>query len=471
VRVWGNHPSVVLYLTTFNTCGYPWAQQPSKVDDLTYVHPGKKEARALALRSDAILSEHDATREPYHNCSGNLTKFYTTMHYMSFGLPMQEREDWPSKWARTRKTAFMPSELGLPYQGQFRDFTYGLRGQRLFVEHAARYFGDAIYETVGGDTPEMYTERYLADGRLNPVVLTIKSFVARQHIRAWRGYDVSGLGIFAERGYCFPINWQNQKFPVDWQNLKTWGIKPDKMHIENRWHDLTNPTPYYDVLAQSLSPVMVTIGGRPGRFNEKDHTYFAGEEIEKQAIVINDRLEPLKVTFVLTLTDDDGKPVRKLKLAGWRQNAVVQPGEVCKKVFRLTAPDCTKRSQFHIELRALHDNEVVGSDRFAIQVFPRRPLAAAPGVAIGVYGRRGLTCSVLEQAGVAFREVASPGNCAGLKLLVIGRETLSDAVDPFLEELEASGAIDAGLNVLVFEQRECTWPTCSSRRPANATSS
>jgi hypothetical protein len=455
VRVWGSHPSVVFYLTTFNTCGYAWAQQPSKVDDLNYVPASKKEARSLALRSDAILSEYDPTRVAYHNCSGNLTKLYTTMHYMSFGLPIQEREDWPSKWSRTRRTAFMPSEVGMPYQGQFRDFTYGLSGQRLFVEHAARYFGDDIYRTVVGDTPEMYSERYLADGRLNPVILGIKSFVAEHHIRAWRGYGVSGLGIFGEDGFCYPVNWANQKFPVGWKNLKTWGIKPDKMHIENRWYDLTKPTPYYHVLAECLSPIMVTIGGRPGRFNEKDHAYFSGEEIEKQAIVINDRLEPLKLSFELQLTDDDGQAVRDLKLDGWRQTLVVQPGEVCKKAFRLEAPDCAERRQFHIGLRVVHEGKDVGSDQLAIQVFPREPITALPSTAIGVYDRRGLTRAVFERAGVPFRQVSAVADCAGLKLLVIGRETLSDAVDPFLQKLEASGAIRAGLNVLLFEQGEC----------------
>lgn len=455
VRVWGNHPSVVFYLTTFNTCGYAWAQQPSKVDDLDYEPVQKKEARALALRSDAILAEYDPTRVPYHNCSGNLTQLYTTMHYMSFGLPIQEREDWPSKWSQTRRTAFMPSEVGMPYQGQFQDFTYGLAGQNLFVEHAARYFGDSIYRLIDGATPEMYTQRFLADGSLNPVVLASKSFVARQHIRAWRGYDVSGLGIFGEQGFCFPVNGGNQRFPVDWKNLKTWGIKPDKMHIENRWYDLAKPTPFYGVLAESLAPVMVTIGGRPGHFNEKDHAYFAGEEIEKQAIVINDRLESLKLSFELALTNENGEVVRKLKLAGWSQKEVVQPGEVCQKVLRLEAPDCAERSQFHIELRVLHEDKIVGSDRFAIQVFPRPPAVVSPAAAIGVYDRRGLTSAMLVRANVPFRKVASVGDCANLKLLVIGRETLSDAADPFLQELEASGAIDAGLNLLVFEQREC----------------
>lgn len=455
VRTWGNHPSVVFYLTTFNTCGYAWAQLPSKVDDLTYERPDKKEARALALRSDAILAEYDSTREPFHNCSGNLTKLYTTMHYMSFGLPIQEREDWPSKWNRTRKTAFMPAEVGLPYEGQFCDFTYGLSGQKLFVEHAARYFGDSIYRMVTGETPEMYTEHFLADGSLNPVVLAIKSFVAGHHIRAWRGYDVSGLGIFGEQGYCFPVNWQNQRFPVSWENLKTRGIKPDKMHIENRWYDMTRPTPYYHVLNECLSPIFVTIGGRPGHFNEKDHAYFAGESVEKQAIVINDRMEPLSVTFALELRDENNTVVQQLAPDDGIRTAVIPPGETCGKPFRLTAPECSERRQFHIEFRAIHDGKTVGTDRLPIQVFPRQSATVAPSARIGVYDRRGLTASVLEQAGIPARRVTAPEDLAGLDLLVIGRETLSETIDPLLSKLEASSAIEKGLNMLVFEQHEC----------------
>ena len=61
------------------------------VNNFTYIPKQRAKARETILSSDKIITDCDNTRAIFHNGSGNKTKLYTTMQYMSFGLPLQER--------------------------------------------------------------------------------------------------------------------------------------------------------------------------------------------------------------------------------------------------------------------------------------------------------------------------------------------------------------------------------------------
>jgi hypothetical protein len=455
-RVWGNHPSVCFYLLTFNNCHYPWAEQPSKVDDLTYEPPHKKEARDLARQANQIYAEIDPSRVVWHNASGNLTELYTTMHYLSFGVPLQEREDWPRRWAETRKTAFMSAELGFPYQEQFFDFDYPeRRGPILLLENTARYFGDAAYRLAVGEAPfQAYTDNqyFYDDLKLRPAVLAIKSLFARNHLRAWRGYDVSGLGIFAEETAMFRQVYQNRSESPGIANLKTWGVKPDKMHMEHRFKDLSQASEYAGVLADCLAPVLVTIGGSAENFNEKDHAYYVGEEITKQAIIINDTEASLVANLRVALLAADG-----VVLQEFTQALAVAPGEVYKHPFTVTAPAADQRASCRLVLEVNQGDTRIGQDEFSLQIFPRRQQPLALSSRIGLYDKSGKTRALLEKAGVTFRDIATLADLDGVGVLVVGRETLGTEADPLLRQIENSGLIDRGLNLLVLAQKECNF--------------
>ncbi|OGV62715.1 MAG: hypothetical protein A3K19_24420 [Lentisphaerae bacterium RIFOXYB12_FULL_65_16] len=454
VRAWGNHPSVCLYLATFNTCHYSWGLMPSMVTDLAYQPPRKEEARALALHSEQILRELDPTRVVYHNASLNLTQLYTTMQYMSFGMPLQEREDWPSLWSRTRLTAYMASEFGLPYISQYCDFAFPRTDAiMLFAEHAARYVGDAAYGMVEAESPVLQPlakGAFLDDGRLRPEVLAVKSLFARNQIRAWRGYDVSGMGIFGEESVAYQYDFENRSVAPDLPKVKSWGVKPDRMHLEHRRPLLDKPTSYFAAMKDALRPVLVTIAGSGENFNEKDHAWFAGAKIEKQAMVVNDTLEALPLAITVEFLDATGKALDRFAC-----EATVAPGEVLLRPFVFTAPAVTVRTACQLRLRAERSaGGAVGVETFAIQVFPPAP-ALTDLVDVGLYDPRGLTRAWLTQARVRFRPVSLLADAKGLRALVVGREALGAARDTVLAGVEQDGLLEAGLNVLVFEQGEC----------------
>lgn len=446
----GNHPSVLLYLNDFNKTHYALCQHPAMVNDYAYKPRGREAARRNILKGDAVWASIDPTREIFHNAGGNLTKLYTTMHYMSFGLPLQEREDWPSQWLRTN--LFMDSEFGLPYAGQFLDFDQSAvhRSKFLLTEHAARFLGDGAYDlsTEGHGRMKGLFEQMWVGNEVRPDFLAVKTAMASNHLRAWRGWDTSGIGIFAENAATFyktgprDYLWSNDlRFPEP----KAMGVKPDAIFFDARYEDVARPGAYQGVLARALEAVKVHLIHEAPDWNGKDHAYFAGEAVGKQALVLNDRSTELRAR--LTLRAFGGGAAFALQT-----NVVVAPGEQARIPLRFQAPATDRKLRLQIEARL----EAAGAsslDQLEIQVFPRE---AAPRVeGVGLYDPRGLTTRAFAAAGIPFRKVASASDVQGLKLLVVGSETLAPMADPLLGEVESRGFLDRGLALLVFEQRAC----------------
>ena len=124
------------------------------------------------------------------------------MHYMSFGVPLQEREDWPSHWAKTKKIAFMPSEFGFPYNAQFLDFDAPNdrgNGKILMTENCARFFGEEAYALSVKPAARVgekfsytcFDENFREGTVLDPLFLKTKTLVASSMLKSWRSYGVS----------------------------------------------------------------------------------------------------------------------------------------------------------------------------------------------------------------------------------------------------------------------------------------
>ncbi|MBN8219197.1 MAG: hypothetical protein J0L75_21335, partial [Spirochaetes bacterium] len=453
IRDWsGNHPSILLYLNDFNKTHYALCQHPAMVNDYAYKPRGRETARRNILKGDAVWEAVDPTRGIFHNAGGNLTKLYTTMHYMSFGLPLQEREDWPSQWLRTN--LFMDSEFGLPYPGQFLDFDQSAihRAKFLLTEHAARFLGEGAYDLATEEHGRMkgLFEQMWVGGEVRLDLLAVKTLFASNHLRAWRGWDTSGIGLFAENAVTFRKTgvreyiWSNDlKYP----NPKAPGVKPDAIYFDARFEDVSRPGAFQGVLARALAPVAVHLIHEAPAWNAKDHAYFAGETVGKQALVLNDRSTALRARLVVRAVGS-GAPAFT-----FRTNVAVPPGEQWRIPFRFQAPMAEKKLNFQLEARLEPEGETAVADSFQVQVFPREAAPRLEGV--GLYDPTGLTARLLAAAGIPARKVASAADAAGLKLLIVGSEVLSPMADRLLAEVEAGGLLERGLSLLVFEQRAC----------------
>jgi beta-galactosidase len=448
VRAWGSHPSLAMHLATFNDCWYALGQHPQAPLLADYRPMGKDATRARALAWEAALREADPGRPVYHNASGNLTPLFTTMHYLSFGVPLQEREDFPAAWSAVRPNVLFPSEIGLPYFEQFKDFDFPERnhGPLLTVEHAARYLGDRAYALA--DSPSLrdtvLNKPYDGD-RARPELMALKALFAERSLRGWRAWDMPGIGLFGEATFAYLHAYDNRTLPRTWAEDRTWGIKPAVIHLEHRQQLLDRPTPYRDVLRTALAPVTATLGG-PGSPTAKTHAWFAGEAIAKEAVLVNDGVVPLDLALSAELRD--GTTV----LARWDGRQSVAAGAVVRVPFTLIAPTVRERRALTLALQARTSATAAWSDQLAVEIFPAHRPPGDPGVAVAVFDPKGLTLAMLARAGVPARPAATVEAVRGARVLVIGREALGVQRDDLLAAVEEAGLIEAGLNVLVFEQ-------------------
>ncbi len=459
-RYWGNHPSLIMNSGTFNKAGYPWAQHPDMVDNLDYRWPDDRGGRELAELTETEVKKADPSREVYHNYSGNLNNIYTTMHYMSFGLPLQEREDWPIKWSRTKKTAFFASEFGLPLRWQFSDFDGpdGGPGVHLIYEHAARYFGDDVY--LLASVPVRYSSpgwitRVDTDvvlGReLDPAYSLVKQLFISSQLRAWRGYDVSGFGIFAEEGDIFDADFTYHVImDFDSGSIKEPGLKPDKIAVPVRLPYLDKPNELALTMAEALSPFTAWIGGDQGNFNSKDHAYFGNERIEKQIIIINDTREIVEGLYSVNFLSSDGK------ITECREGSFsAEIGAQRTIPFSFTLPAVSDRQEYVISL------EIDGpgkryTDSFDIQVFPRQGLVKT-GQSAGLIDKSGKTSAMLDDLGLKYIKISSPEQLINVRHLIIGCKSLYAGADNILAEADRMGYLADDIKVLIFEQNDTSF--------------
>ena len=454
LRQWGNHPSLAIHLASFNQAGYAWAQHPLMVNDLTYEPEWFHPNRELVRTAEAALRELDPSRPVYHNYSGNLNRIYTTMHYMSFGLPLQEQEDWPETWSKSRKTALFPSEFGIPFAGQFYAFDQpDYEGASLIVEHSARYFGDAIYAEITKPAPRHpgYLLRQSTDtlegSTQDPALEKTVSLFARNLLRAWRGYDLCGFGVFEAENYMYGRRYDFFQIPgIQYDSIKTPGLKPNIVSVPGRLYDVSKPNAVARVVSEALAPVAAWIAGGPQDISNKDHGYFSGERMEKQIVLINDRPLTLAYRYAVMLESASGA---RDEIAG---DGSIAPGETLRIPFAFSAPEVDARTEFSLALSLSIDNEEL-EDRFEIQIFPR-PAYEPPGVLYGLVDSNGTTRSLLDRIGVQYREVSGRGQIPGIDALIVGRESLDDSARTLLADLREDGWTRAGLPILVLEQSD-----------------
>lgn len=456
---YGNHPAILIWYTEFNTCGYPWNQDPAKLTDTAYAPVRHTVARKRAQYAEDTMRSLDSGRECIRHAGGNVGKAFTSMNYQSFGTPLQEQEDWPAQWsASERKQPLLVMESGFPYPAQFWHFrSGGASGDEMIPEHAARYFGDSVFAREDRPVPNAscwldspYAPRNRNRNALNALMYS-------HVVKAWRAYDMSALGDFpGERDLARTartFDHHNTVYEID-DNVKTPGYKPDVRigTSETQRHLLTDysiPEGLYDVIRDAFNPLLVFLGGMAEDFTNKDHAFFSGEKVRKSAVVVNDHASERKLVFRWELVMN-GVAVQQGTF-----DAAAPAGEILKLPIELTAPDVLERTDAELRLLVLKDGVLYKKDSFALQFFPRHAKRNFRKSAAGLYDPEGKTEAVLKAAGFPFRKVKSLKDVKDCRLLIIGQNALKDANPEFLKQMENSGLLEGGLKILIFEQQPC----------------
>lgn len=202
-------------------------------------------------------------------------------------------------------------ESAFPYPAQLRHFDDAKLGS-LVPEHAARYFGDAVY---GRETEPVPYYSEWAQSVVRPFNANLRDLAAshcRRVVKAWRGYGMSALGDFPGARDMMLTARTFDRQNVVWSrssDVKTAGLKPDcpEGDSETQRHLLTDyslPDYLRDVVREAYAPLLVFLAGDPKDFTNKDHAYFAGERVVKGVVAVNDHTTPRRLDYRWRLLAD-----------------------------------------------------------------------------------------------------------------------------------------------------------------------
>jgi hypothetical protein len=196
-------------------------------------------------------------------------------------------------------------------------------------------------------------------------------------------------------------------------------------------------TPPGEAVLRDYMPLLGYLAGKPARFTSKDHTFHAGEVIEKQLIIINNSREPVTCDWEWSV--DLPQPV------SGRGTATVPTGEQERIPVRLQLPDGLERGTHQLGAIFRFSTGDTQQDTFSLHVLPRP--AAARLAAAALFDPKGETAKLLDEMGVRYRRVEAGADLSPFEVLFIGKGALTvDGPGPDLSRVRE------GLKAIVFEQ-------------------
>lgn len=414
----GNHPSIIEWMIggrgyVNGPHGHPMQIGGEVPEEVMASDPRYKTSR--------VVNEIDPTgRLTFYHTSGTGGNVRGIMHSLSFGAPIQEMEEWVSHWAKVKQEPFVPREQQIFSRPDY----FFHRGSResVVLEQHARYFGEAGYLRVTEGFIEAWKD--IGEDRLWATPEFWKDFYELAFVRAlrsWRTYGISG--------YWFHASFHLQTL---FEKARSGG----------------HPTPWGKVVQGVNAPCIFYIGGPEEDFVSKDHSYFAGETLNKAAIVVNDTLHDIPGTVSWSVVTKEGVVLTKgnERITAAQGKRFFQPLTFeCPKVQRRT--EATVVAKFDAP-----DEPLLLMDEFQITIFPQ---AEAPKVTgrVAVFDPSGKTAPALQKMRVEYAvlDEKSASSLGAFRLLIIGKNSYPDMVK-LVGGAALNAAVEQGLNLLVLEQ-------------------
>ncbi len=455
-----NHPAVVGWALSANRYGFYDDQNPMRLGHSERgLNPTGWYRDRLAIAQDAtdFVKELDPTRVVLHHAGAVAGDIYSANTYLNL-LPLQEREEWLSAWARDGDMPVMAVEFGLPL------FFTGLRGRAkytvakstepLFTEFAAIYLGPDAYALETNNYRRHIAEWYLGDGKyrdwwfehsLDPVWIKLQHLFIRNTWRSWRGFGVSGGMV--PWAYTGPFDhwWNGPKQAVDFapgQRGYHFAQVPAPL-LEGKTGEWARVQPRIEALREANHPTLAYLGGDPAdSFTAKDHHFYGGGSVTKSVVLINDSRE-VQPYSVFCLFSPDPQNLQKRSLSG--ELAV---GEIAVLPVIFDLPTVDERRDAPIKMSA----DIGGleqHDELTLTLFPLLNDDVASDLpTVLIYDPEGDTAAMLERLGVRVEAWDGRDEDDG-RVLVIGRRALSRGGLPgSLDDF----ALDGGRVVLMGQE-------------------
>lgn len=419
-RKFGNHPSIVMWGTSGNMKG--GALDPRYVGR-------RAAAQQLELKGDPSIGRRaragveairqiDPTRPIFVHNGGPDGDVYTVNNYLNF-IPLQEREEWLSNYAKAGDMPLFYVEWGTPLYSSFMRGRHGYGNttstEPFVAEYCAIYQGKDAYK---GETPA-YRQEMAAQ------------FVKEQEYRGWHANQkLSNQPNFLALQELFSRQ--------TWRSWRTWGTTGGMIPWDNGYAELgAQETRAGRALRENNSATLAWICGPANEFTDKTHLYAPRGRVRKAVALLNDTREPQQFSLSWRVVLG-GK-----QIATGRENGALGVAQTIFKALEFALPPlAAERAEGQIFLDATIGN-AKHSDSFAFSV--HRPLTNAKGSVL-VFDPVGKTTALLKSLG--YQTQVWTGQSAP-QLLVVGRESLSRgaALPGDLEAFARNGG-----RVLVMEQ-------------------
>lgn len=438
IKLWldryGNRPGLIAWIPSMNFTGSHsniHADGMGRRDKL-----GTSAAIAIVGKALDVIRKHDPTRLAFAHGDGAIGDIASSNMYLNF-VPLQEREEWPSDWAKNNEMPYMAVEFGQPCT-----INYWKGPRFLLTEYMAMYLGEKAYtDEAAGALPKivnlpyknMYTNWFALDMNHYPAFYDFEGLFMRNTNRAWRTWGVTG--------------WYNWDFDIAYGMPEGTKIKVFNPYANLKENVTSRPswaTPRWDYIAETTGPLLAYIAGFP-KHTDKTHAFYSGETVKKNVAIVWDG--PGTKTFHLKWSALAGGK----QIAEGAKEVTLTAGAIRLEPFAFQLPDCGKRTDGVIQLTLTGGKEPV-RDRFAIQIFPLK--TAPPELPVmRLFDPAGKSAAWLDRLGIKYETVDSNAKPDLSKPLIMGRESLAKLAKlPFTAE-----DVKNGLRVLFLEQQPSDW--------------
>jgi beta-galactosidase len=464
LRRYRNHPSIVIWTTNPNWLGHGLDQDPHYVGrNREIADAGWTERAKIAREGNAAIRELDSTRPILNHAGSSVGDIYNINAYLNF-IPLQEREEWLSEWSKSGDMPLMCIEFGTPWKYSFLRGRWGMqagKSEPLVTEYCATYLGSRAYALETAEyrraiRAKFQTGMAYREWDQDPVVdfspayQELQALFIRNTYRSWRTWGTSGGMAPWDYGYGWDVFWnerRRKKVPDAFEPLGPFQPGMRGIYVSSALKAFTRPfqpegTDVYPAgaaLMEANGPTLAWIAGASAAFTAKDHSFVAGQEVAKQAVLIND--ERTRQDFVYRFdVQVDGEEVVRGDGKG-----VLDPSQTLFLPLRLRVPDLAgKASAAGTMTLTARIGTHERRDRLAFHAFAKPPRL---NQTVTLYDPAGKTRAMLNSLGATVEDWSSTSSAT---LIVIGREALSGGRPlPF----DLAGTVRAGARVLICIQK------------------
>ena len=448
-----NHPSIVMWATTPNVFGMPQDQNPLLI--------GRKGLRTDAFAQAGregleIVKRHDPTRPVFTHHGADVGDLHTVNMYLNL-IPLQEREEWLSEWAKSGDLPFMCIEFGTPFHATFlrgrNGFSEAIFTEPLATEFCAIYLGANAYTSETALYRQRIAKSFQGDQRYSswhgarelielPAFQIVQALFIRNTWQSWRTWGITGGMVpwemetqlwrrnRAVSDQTVNVKWVEGKRGAHFDELPRWAMH--YLRPEGGFELL----PGGKALLEVNSDTLAWVAGPKDAFTSKDHHFFGGETVQKQIVLINDsRTEQTFEAF--WSVEVSGK-----EIAQGRQKGKLKVAETKFLSVQFESPKVASKVDGTIRLHA-RIGGIDHSDEFNFRVYPEPQ--KIPSFPVLVFDPEGETTKLLKALGANVQRWDGSFKDA---VLVIGRKALEQGQLPG----SVRDFVSQGGRVVIFSQ-------------------